>query len=137
MTRTDEQERSISTVTKTRDLKEIDGITCDIQTENGFSFITIEPGDPRLNPQMIVRDAPELAAEEIASIIIQHLLKGPPGPSGNASDDERSRWFQTPEGQDFLFNMHGVTHENFTNHATITFWRGGTHLFTLTHKSIE
>jgi hypothetical protein len=61
--------------------KEIDGINCEIETADGYSDISIEPDNTRLQgPEWIVRKAPEAIAEQIASAVIQHLLLTPEPP---------------------------------------------------------
>jgi hypothetical protein len=137
-------------------LTNILGIACEIESSGGFTDITIK-GDtdikgerPRLFFEWIVRRAPEPVAEQIAAVVIQHLLETPEAPESlmkevKLSQDEQDRLSQggvverslTPEEEAWFRIKREVSHEYHADEELnfIRFWKGYDTVFTLTHKT--
>jgi hypothetical protein len=131
-------------------LKEISGINCEIQTEDGFTDIQIALGNARLATEWIVRKAPEAIAEQIGSIVIQHLLLAPKPPekvwepvTTASSTSSTTRGIvevgsATPEGEAWILNEKREVSHNYaeeTEHGIISFYIGKRIAFQLAYQS--
>jgi hypothetical protein len=126
--------------------KEIDGISCEIQTVDGYTDVNIAQGNTKLLPEWIVRKAPEAIAEQIASIVIQHLLLTPELPDevweqeiikGDNGNESRHT---TPEGDTWLEESRSVSHDTEGDdevlHAVINFRIGHKIAFQLAYRTV-
>jgi len=126
-------------------VKNIDGINCEIETVDGYTDISITSDNTRLNSEWIVRKAPEAIAEQIASIVIQHLLLSPESPDKvwepeiiKGDNGNESRHI-TPEGETWLEESRSVSHdtegEDEVLHAVINFRIGHKIAFQLAYRT--
>jgi hypothetical protein len=98
-------------------VKQIDGTNCEIETVDEYTNIFITSDNTRLKSEWIVRKAPEAIAEQIASIVIQHLLLTSESPDevleleiikGDNGNESRHT---TPESEAWLKELRSASHD--------------------------
>jgi hypothetical protein len=120
-------------------LKEIDGINCEIKTVDEYTNIFITSDNTVLKAEWIVRRAPEAIAEQIASIVLKHLLLTPESPDIIKGDNGNESRHTTPEGEARLEEPRSVSHdtegEDEVLHAVINFRIGHKIAFQLAYRT--
>jgi hypothetical protein len=126
-------------------VKQINAINCEIETIDEYTNIFITSNNTRLKSEWIVRKAPEAIAEQIASIVIQHLLLTPESPhevleleiiKGDNGTEARHT---TPESEAWLKGLRSVSHDtegaDEALHAVINFRIGQRIAFQLAYRT--
>jgi hypothetical protein len=120
-------------------VKQIDGINCEIETVDEYTNIFITSDNNLLMSEWIVRRAPEAIAEQIASIVLQHLLLTPESPDIFKGDNGNESRHTTPEGEARLEESRSVSHdtegEDEVLHAVINFRIGHKIAFQLAYRT--
>jgi hypothetical protein len=128
-------------------LKQIDGISCEIETVDGYTDICIAQENSKLLTEWIVRKAPVEIAEQIASIVIQHLLRSPEPPEELRGTVDISKPVKaaTPESKvrceawftkEHRTVSHRIQGEDEVIHAVISFRIGSPVAFELAYRTI-